>query len=385
MSRRWHRAVAAVLVVLGALSFGPAARADERGASMYLEKVRGKSALLSRFLLAMPKGGDLHMHLSGSVYAEVMLKFGAEANDCVNVSTLVATLPPCTVGQRPIADAQHDGKLRDQIIDAWSMRNYTGPNGHDHFFDTFAKFSVTLNGRAGDALASVAQRAFSQNELYIEPLITPRSADVAAIADKVQYTRDFALLRERLLHAGLGDVVPKAIADTNDIFAQKRRADPNPFPVIRLDVQVGRAAPPVLVFTRLLFAFELMRADRRWVGVNLVQPEADPISLRDYTLQMEMLHYLRRVYPVGHITLHAGELVPGLVPLADLRFHIRQAVADRRCGANRPWRRHRVGAQPRAVARRDGAKPHRHRDQPDVQSSDTWDRRPRATRPLPRP
>ena len=96
--------------------------------------------------------------------------------------------------------------------------------------------------------------------------------------------------------------------------------------MIRLDFEVGRVAPPVLVFTRLLFAFELMHADRRWVGVNLDEPEDDPIALRDYTLQMKMLHYLRRVYPVGHITLHAGELVPGLVPRADLRFHIRQAV-----------------------------------------------------------
>jgi adenosine deaminase len=318
--------VAAVAALLCALALGSVARADERGASQYLEKVRHDPALLYKFLLAMPKGGDLHMHLAGAVYAEVMLKFGAEANDCVEVTTFVATLPPCKAGERPIADAQHDTRLRNQIIDAWSMRNYTGPDGHDHFFNTFAKFSLTLSGRAGDALASVAKQAFSQNELYIEPLITPLSRDVTAFADKVKYTRNFTRLRQQLLAAGLRGLIPKSIAETNGIFAQKRRADPNPFPVIRLDVQVGRAAPPVLVFTRLLFAFELMRADRRWVGVNLVQPEDDPVALRDYTLQMQMLHYLRRLYPVGHITLHAGELVPGLVPWADLRFHIRQAV-----------------------------------------------------------
>jgi S-formylglutathione hydrolase FrmB len=302
------------------------ARADERGASLYLEHIRSNPALLHKFLLAMPKGGDLHMHLSGAVYAEAMLRFGAEANDCVNVSTSVATLPPCKAHELPIADAKTDAKLRNRIIDAWSMRGYTGPNGHNHFFDSFAKFDVTLNGRNGDALASVAERAFSQNELYIEPLDTPSSADVDAIAKKVRYTRNFARLRQRLLQAGLRDVLPKAIAYTNGIFEQKRRADPNPFPVIRLDFEVGRVAPPVVVFTRLLFAFELMRADHRWVGVNLDEPEDNPIALRDYTLQMGMLHYLRGVYPVGHITLHAGELVPGRVPWADLRFHIRQAV-----------------------------------------------------------
>ena len=324
--RRRTRAIGTVLALLGALCFGAVARADEQGASLYLQKVRNDPAHLHEFLLAMPKGGDLHLHLSGAVYAEVMLKFGSEADDCVNVSTFVASPPPCKAGERPIADAETNKTLENEIIDAWSMRNYTGPNGHDHFFNTFAKFSATLNGRAGDALASVAEQAFRQNELYIEALITPRSSDVAALADKVEYTSDFAELRRRLLRAGISDLVPKAIADTNDIFEQKQRADPNPFPVIRLGAQVGRAAPPVLVFARLLLAFELMQADHRWVGVNLVQPEDDPVALRDYTLQMRMIDYLHGIYRVGHITLHAGELVPGLVPEADLCCHIRQAV-----------------------------------------------------------
>ena len=68
------------------------------------------------------------------------------------------------------------------------------------------------------------------------------------------------------------------------------------------------------------------RATRRWVGINFVQPEDGFISMRDYTLQMKMLDYLHSVYPQVHITLHAGELAPGLVPPEGLRFHIRQAV-----------------------------------------------------------
>ena len=55
-------------------------------------------------------------------------------------------------------------------------------------------------------------------------------------------------------------------------------------------------------------------------------PEDGYISMRDYTLQMKMLDYLHSVYPEVHISLHAGELAPGLVPPEGLRFHIRQAV-----------------------------------------------------------
>jgi len=48
--------------------------------------------------------------------------------------------------------------------------------------------------------------------------------------------------------------------------------------------------------------------------------------MRDYTLHMQMLDYLHTLYPKVNISLHAGELAPGLVPPEGLRFHIRQAV-----------------------------------------------------------
>ena len=75
-----------------------------------------------------------------------------------------------------------------------------------------------------------------------------------------------------------------------------------------------------------------------WVGINFVQPEDDFVSMRDYTLQMKMVAYLHSVYPKVHISLHAGELAPGLVPPEGLRFHIRQAVETGPRGAHRPRR-----------------------------------------------
>jgi adenosine deaminase len=60
--------------------------------------------------------------------------------------------------------------------------------------------------------------------------------------------------------------------------------------------------------------------------MNFVQPEDGYIAMRDYTLQMKIVGYLHSVYPNVHISLHAGELAPGMVPPEGLRFHIRQAV-----------------------------------------------------------
>ena len=92
-----------------------------------------------------------------------------------------------------------------------------------------------------------------------------------------------------------------------------------------------RGFPPEQVFAQTLLGFETVRAsmkahDDTWVGINFVMPEDGYISMRDYTLQMQMLDYLHSVYPEVHISLHAGELAPGLVPPEGLRFHIRQAV-----------------------------------------------------------
>jgi len=85
------------------------------------------------------------------------------------------------------------------------------------------------------------------------------------------------------------------------------------------------------VFAQTLLGFETVKQTMDahqpgFVGINFVMPEDGFISMRDYTLQMKMVEYFHSLYPQVHISLHAGELAPGLVPPEGLRFHIRQAV-----------------------------------------------------------
>jgi adenosine deaminase len=61
------------------------------------------------------------------------------------------------------------------------------------------------------------------------------------------------------------------------------------------------------------------------VGLNLVMAEDWYVPIHDFDLHMRMLDYLHGVYPKVHITLHAGELTPQLVPPEDL-YHIRASV-----------------------------------------------------------
>jgi adenosine deaminase len=102
--------------------------------------------------------------------------------------------------------------------------------------------------------------------------------------------------------------------------------DPGCAVPFRFISHVSRNSTPERVFTQMVLAMELAERDPRFAAVNLVQPEDGAVSLRDYSLHMRMLAHLHRVYPRAHITLHAGELAPGLVKPEDLRFHIREAV-----------------------------------------------------------
>jgi len=89
-----------------------------------------------------------------------------------------------------------------------------------------------------------------------------------------------------------------------------------------------RAAAPQAVFGDMLAGFEIAAADPRVVGVNLVQPEDDPLAVHDFRLQMSMLKFLHAQYPAVKIALHAGELTEGLVAPETLRFHMRESVRD---------------------------------------------------------
>ena len=170
----------------------------------------------------LPKGGDIHNHLGGAVYAESMIGWGAADGLCIETLTFVSSLPPCTVDQRPLADALTDNVLYNQIVAAWSMRDFVPgvESGHDHFFASFDKFGATQSARKGDALAEVASRAAEQNEHYLELLYTAQFGRINRLANQVGLTSDFAATREALLAGGMDEIVAAARAEMDGIYAQ---------------------------------------------------------------------------------------------------------------------------------------------------------------------
>ncbi|WP_405811367.1 adenosine deaminase [Streptomyces sp. NBC_01520] len=300
----------------------------------WLDAQRRGAVAADRFFRDLPKGGDLHNHLSGAVRTEYLIQLAADDGLCID-ATMTAVAPPCGPGKRPAADALTDAAFRQAVVRAWSMQDFPqGESGHDHFFATFGKFGAATAHR-GKMLADVAHTVAEQNQTYLETMVTPASDGAKKLAADVGWDPDLAALHRKLLAGGRLDQLvadSKQEADTADreFRTTARCASADPDPGCRITVrwisQVSRNSAPERVFTQIALGLRLAERDQRFVAVNLVQPEDGEISLRDYRLHMRMLDYLHGVYPRAHITLHAGELVPGLVKPEDLTFHINDAV-----------------------------------------------------------
>ena len=226
------------------------------------------------------------------------------------------------------------------------MRSFVpapGFSGHDQFFATFAKFGGLDKRHAGEWVDEIASRAADQNEQYLELMQTPPFSHAAQIAKEIGWPVDgpvdFARMRQALLDRGLRDEVQVDLDNIRQTESSRKQiercgtADGSPAcsVQIRYIYQILRAMPPEMVFAQTLLGFEVVEksidagADG-FVGINFVQPEDGYVSMSNYTVEMKMVGYLHSIYPKVHISLHAGELAPGLVPPEGVRFHIREAV-----------------------------------------------------------
>jgi adenosine deaminase len=305
-------------------------------ANKAFERIRQDPPALAALLRAFPKGGDLHNHLVGAIYAESYLDWAAKDQLCISTLNFAFSRPPCSDVIQPVAKILENPALYGAAIDALSMRDFVpgSESGHDHFFNTFAKFELPAQRHQGEMLAEVASRAATEHELYLELMISPGMDRARILGNAVGWHDDFDALSTRLFRAGLRDVV-KLVRNMLDESEREQRSilrcDENPTNmgcglVIRYIAQVYRDCPPEQVYAQTLLGFLLSETDPRFVGVNLVGPEDNPVSLRDYSLQMRIVKDIKKRYPGTHVTLHAGELVIGLVAPEDLQFHIKEAV-----------------------------------------------------------
>ncbi len=319
--------------------------ASEQKTAGYFDSIRKSPPKQLAFLLKMPKGADLHNHLSGGIYAERYIEWAAENGLCVNNRTLGLAVPAspskCDSEQSPANTALTNSVLYRQMVDAWSMRNWqiSGQSGHDHFFDAFGLFGPATYNNSGlmlaEAVKSAARGKVSYVELMLTPDGTPTGVASSQIGAKVGWDGNFEGTLSKLKANGIDSAAAIGIKNLQAMEAEKNQllkcgtpqADAGCSVMVRYVAQVSRNSPLGQVFAQMVTGLALANDPQsKVVATNLVQGEDGLNSMQNFSLHMQMLKFLRPLYPRANVTLHAGELAPGLVTPDGLRFHIRESV-----------------------------------------------------------
>lgn len=300
---------------------------------------------LTAFTRAMPKGGELHNHVSGAIFAETLLGWAVEDGLCINVKTLSVT-PPCQPGEdlKPASAIKTDEILRTAMIDSFSVRrpDFLDRSGHDQFFGAFGRFGAAGARRDGDMLANVVDNLARQDTFYLEAMVTPQGFASRAKGAQVGWKGgDLAAQKAANSAAGLEALVTAAIAETDAMETRARSlmkcdtpaALPGCQVTVRYLVQTSRVAPPEQTFAQLQLGVALVAADKRWVGLQMVAPEDHPLAITHYSLHMRMVDFLTDHGRTAKAALHAGELTMAYATPEELRYHITEAV--RVAGARR--------------------------------------------------
>jgi adenosine deaminase len=325
----------------------------------HFEELRADHPRMRAFLHRMPKGGDLHTHLSGAVYAERYIAWAVRDAQCLRASDW-AILPrpdgaaadqPCGADPSivPIADAVSGPRgqttydlLLDALSTRWFLPTPAIPSGHDQFFGTFGKFNAATGGadwqatraRMAEMVADQLRQYDADAVQYVEFMVTLLEGEERRqLAQAIGAETEPAAMLAALQKAGLAQSVAVRAQEVAELVGQidvlldcgSERRNPGCGVTFRFIAQVNRNGAPADVFTQTAHAAALIRAAPHIVaGLNYVGPEDYRVSLREYRTHMKWIGFLTgKDVPVA---LHAGELWLGLVPPPDLDFHIREAV-----------------------------------------------------------
>jgi adenosine deaminase/adenosine deaminase CECR1 len=314
-----------------------------------------KTAELTLFFSQMPKGGDLHHHYSGAVYAETYVDFLDKQGFCVNKQTYrIETDKAVVEAERAkpardrnclsTNDVYADDFTYRELLQRWSSKdfaNHTTPQAPPdrQFFQTFGYFGPVSNANFHEGLLEIKERAIRENLAYVETMfkMSPfvvnadfdakawKNAEDDAALDAQLRTWMTELDKDAKFNASIYDFVAK-------IDDAARGIDDERF-TMRYQTYVLRLLNPSQVFSSMLSGFKAAAKGGKIVGVNIVGQESQMVSMRDYTLHMKMFRFLKKVYPDVKVALHAGELALGDVRPEDLQYHIDQALNI--AGANR--------------------------------------------------
>ncbi len=220
---------------------GVPTRAEARTGLIYEANLHQGPETLRAFLTGFPKGADLHVHLSGAVYAETFIRDAGEDGLCVDTVALSFAKPPCRGKLLPAKKFEGnmtpaDQAIYDKLIDSFSLRSFVatpGWSGHDQFFATFGRFGGLSKTHVAEWVDEVANRAAAENNQYLELMETPSFSHAKQIAEAIGWNaklaegdrQAFAQFRQALLDKGLRDEVAAGLDEARQAETGRRQME----------------------------------------------------------------------------------------------------------------------------------------------------------------
>ncbi len=314
---------------------------------------------LIAFLRRMPKGADLHNHISGATYSDYLMDSARRNGKMFDTVTLGFTDEegPNTVS---MGTFEADPELIVAFRNAISMRGWhpNAASGHDHFFAAFTRIG-TAGRSVGEMLAEVMARNAYQNVQYLEMMVTTAPVEVVAKFRGAYRGLDLNDLEGSFApFAGLTRDLEVAAAFTRELDAwevdaltllqDEHNLPPERAPMVRYIPQLDRAGSLETFFVAAVLFMTAVNADERIVAVNMVAPEDLPSARRQFDAQMRILDFLWRRLGEPPMTLHAGELSLRESPVEPMWDRVRRSIDEghaRRIGhgTSVAWERDLVG------------------------------------------
>ncbi len=354
------RSALSVALVAGTFSGHPchaqpaAASSDEEATARYYDSIIGAAepkarpdvAALNQFFTLMPKGGDIHHHYSGAIYAETFLDWIDKDGYWINSQSLkmekTRSAKSLTIDQ-----LRSNQALYRRLLSTWSDKDFDNHH-HDEpppdvqFFTTFSYFGWLAWRHTSDGLRKLKARALQQNVQYLETMLSAvyysRSdpdldKKLWDLQTEKNESRTLAVLAKHARSFDADPELAKTVTRFVDDLAKNHDGIDDDRFTMRYQTYVFRGRSPSVVFAGLYAGFLAAGRSDLLVGVNIVGPENGFVAIRDYWLHMEMFRWLRTKFPDVHVAMHAGELTLGMVRPEDLTSHISDAV--RIAGAER--------------------------------------------------
>lgn len=307
-----------------------------------------KRASLFAFFSQMPKGGDLHHHYSGSVYAETYADYVIAKDYLINIKTLEVKKE---IDEKVIAESEWKRfselkniyEVKADLVRKWSVKDFKHGHSHissaDHFFATFSDFSVASRVTLEEGLTELKNRALLQNLSYLETIFYRINWKPVQFENEEELDNKFLKIQKdknevdlfSFLEKIYSELLPK-IEKITDIHNKNIKELHNKIVpdskdlIVRYQNYCLRFRQPTDMFIELMACFNSTEKSKLLVGANIVAPEHGDVSMRDYWLHMQFYRFLSIKYPNVEFSMHSGELTLGLVRPEELGKHIRSTV-----------------------------------------------------------